>query len=148
MMGEEPGRVIEGRRAGKDFIPDAADTCVAVLVRTAQDHGLPELYRTLLTQLGGNVALADKLPLAIGGAVLNGDGKVALGNGKTTDVPPSLAFDAGFSAAYLSGDAREANVDHDKLKAVTESCLAVQKDAGTCFSAGYAQAGRALQAGK
>ena len=76
MLGEEPDRVTQARRAGQNFIPDAADMCVAVLVRTAHDGHLPDLYRTLLTELGGNVELAEKLPLAIGNAVMDGDGKV------------------------------------------------------------------------
>jgi len=88
MFGEEPDRVTERRRTGKNSIPDAADTCVAVLVRTARDGHLLDLYRTLLTKLGGNVDTYDKLPLAIGNAVMNGDGKVALGNGKNTIVAP------------------------------------------------------------
>jgi len=146
MLGEEPGRVSKGRLAGEDFIPDAADTCVAVLVRTARDGRLPDLYRTLLAELGGSTGMYQTLPLAIGNAVLDGSGKVAIGNGKVTDVPPPLAFDAGFTVAYLKGDAREQNMDPAKLKLVTEACLDVREDAGTCFSVGYAQAGRALSA--
>jgi hypothetical protein len=146
MLGEEPDRVTQGRRAGKNFIPDAADTCVAVLVRTAHDGHLSDLYRTLLTQLGGSVELAEKLPLAIGNAVMDGDGKVALGNGKDTIVPPPLAFDAGFTVAYLKSDDRVDNLDAAKLKLVAESCLAVNKDAGTCFSAGYVYGQQAVRA--
>jgi hypothetical protein len=138
MLGEEPDRVIEGRKAGKNFIPDAADTCVAVLVRTAHDGHLSDLYRTLLTQLGGSVELAEKLPLAIGNAVMDG--------GKDTIVPPSLAFDAGFTVAYLKSDDRVDNLDAAMLKLVAESCLAVNKDASTCFSAGYVYGQQAVRA--
>ena len=146
MLGEEPDRVTQGRRAGKNFIPDAADTCVAVLVRTAHDGHLSDLYRTLLSQLGGSVELAEKLPVAIGNAVMDGDGKVALGNGKDTIVPPPLAFDAGFTVAYLKSDDRVENLDAAKLKLVAESCLSVNKDAGTCFSAGYVYGQQAVRA--
>ena len=146
MLGEEPDRVTAARRAGQNFIPDAADMCVAVLVRTAHDGHLPDLYRTLLTELGGNLDLAEKLPLAIGNAVMDGDGKVALGNGKNTIVASSLAFDAGFTLAYLKGDTRPEDVDSGKLKTLAESCLAVSKDAGTCFSAGYYYGAQAVRA--
>lgn len=146
MLGEEPGSVTEARRAGQYFIPDAADLCVAVLVRTAHDGHLPDLYRKLLTELGGNVELAEKLPLAIGNAVMDGDGKVALGNGRDTIVPPPLAFDAGFTVAYLKGDTRPEDVDSGKLKTLAESCLAVDKGAQTCFSAGYYYGAQAFRA--
>jgi hypothetical protein len=74
---------------------------------------------------------------------------VALGNGRQIpDVPPPLAFDAGFTVAYLRGDTRAGNADPAQLKLVTEACLAVGKDAGTCFSAGYAQGGRAVGASR
>ena len=149
MFGEEPGRVDRERRTGRNSLPDAADICVTALVRTAHDGRLPELYRTLLTQLGGSPDRYETLPLAIGNAALDGNGKVSLGNGKQIpDVPPPLAFDAGFTVAYLKGDARAAATDLTKLKLVTEACLAVQKDAGTCFSAGYAQGGRAINGGR
>ena len=148
MLGEEPGRVVAGRRAGKDFIPDAADTCVAVLVRTARDGRLPDLYRSLVTELGGAVEVYETLPAAIGDTALGGKEKVAIGNGKDADVPPSLAFDAGFTVSYLKGDARAGKVDPIQLKRITESCLAGRADAGTCFSVGYAQGGRALDAGR
>jgi hypothetical protein len=137
MFGEEPDRVAKARRAGQASLPDAADTCIAALVRTAHDGHLPDLYRTLLTQLGGDVGLAGKLPLAIGESALNGDGNITIGNRKNTLIPPPLAFDAGFTVAYLKGDTRPEDLETAKLKAVAEACLAVDKDAGTCFSAGY-----------
>lgn len=143
MFGEEPDRVTAGRKAGKQM-PDAADTCVAVLIRTAREGRLVDLYRTVLTQLGGRADGYEKLPAAIAAAVMDGDGKVSLGNGKAADVPPPLAFDAGFTFAYQRGDRRAGNTDPVQLKALTEACLAVKKDAATCFSAGYANAGRVL----
>jgi hypothetical protein len=146
MLGEQPDRVAKERRVGKNSIPDAADTCVAALVRAAHDGHLSDLYRTLLTQLGGNVELAEKLPLAIGNAVMDGNSRVTISNGKAIDVPPSLAFDAGFTVAYLKGDARADDVDPAKLKLLAESCLAVNKDAGTCFSAGYTYGQQAVRA--
>jgi hypothetical protein len=137
MLGEEPDKVTKGRQAGKTFLPDAADTCVAVLVRTAHDGHLPDLYRTLIAQLGGDIGLAGKLPLAIGESAVNGDGNITIGSWKHTVIPPPLAFDAGFTVAYLKGDTRPEELEAAKLKAVAEACLAVDKDAGTCFSAGY-----------
>src|ERR1700722_19571855 len=96
MFGEETDRVTAGRKAGQQ-VPDAADTCVAALARTARDGRLADLYRTVLTQLGGRADGYEKLPVAIATAVMDGDGKISLGNGKATDVPPPLAFDAGFT---------------------------------------------------
>jgi hypothetical protein len=149
MMGEEPRCVIDGRQAGKAFMPDAVDTCVAVLVRTAHDGHLPDLYRTLLTELGGDAGAYESLPAAIGDAVMNGNGKVAIGNGKDTEVPPTLAFDAGFTLAYLRADTRAANLaSTDRLRQVAEACLAVREPAGTCFSYGYMQGGLAVEADK
>jgi hypothetical protein len=146
MFGEEPDRVAKARRAGQASLPDAADTCVAALVRSAHDGRLPDLYRTLLTQLGGDIGLAGKLPLAIGESALNGDGNMTIGNGKNTIIPPPLAFDAGFTVAYLKGDTRPEELEAAKLKAVAEACLAVDKDAGTCFSAGYYYGAQAFRA--
>ena len=148
MLGEEPDRVTQARRAGQYFIPDAADMCVAALVRTAHDGHLSDLYRTLLTELGGNVELAEKLPLVIANAVLDGNGKVEIGNGKVMDVvPPPLAFDAGFTMAYLGGHEKyKPDVDDPaQLKLLTGGCLAVQKDAGPCFGAGFAQGAQAFR---
>lgn len=149
MLGEEPDKVAKGRQAGKNFLPDAADTCVAVLVRTAHDGHLPDLYRTLLTELGGDVEEYAKLPLAIKNAVLDGDGKVPIGNGKVMDiVPSSLAFDAGFTMAYLGGYEKfKPDVDDPaQMKLLTGGCLAVQKDAGPCFAAGFAYGAQAFRA--
>jgi hypothetical protein len=148
MFGEEPKRVTEGRRAGKDFLPEASDTCVAVLIRTAHDGRLAGLYRTLLVNLGGDVGLADRLPFAIANIAMTGDGsgKVSIGNGKSATVAQPLAFDAGFTAAYLKGDRRATNVDVSRLRSMAELCLSVLMDPGTCFSAGYAEGGLALSA--
>ena len=143
MFGEVPDRVIAARNAGKQAA-DAADICVAALARTARDGRLADLYRTVLTQLGGRADGYEKLPDKIGTAVMDGDGKVSFGNGKATDVPPPLAFDAGFTVAYQRGDRRAGETDPIQLKTLTEGCLAVKKDAAACFSAGYANAGRVL----
>lgn len=146
MFGEVPDNVAKARRALKDSVPDAADTCIAALTRTAHDGQLLDLYRLLLTKLGGNVAGYEKLPTAIGEALLGGAEKVALGNGKDTIVASALAFDAGFTVAYMKGETRVEGMDAAKLKLVAEDCLAVHKDPGTCFSAGYAYGGQAFTA--
>ena len=143
MLGEEPDQIAKGRGAGQSS--DAAEACIAALVRTAQDGRLPDLYRTLLAQLGGDLNLTEKLPVAIGEATLKGDGKLAIGGGKTIDVPPSLAFDAGFTAAYLKDDDRGGDLVGPQLRRVANLCLAVKKDAGTCFSAGYVYGQQAVR---
>ena len=143
-FGKEPDRVAEARRAGQTFRLDAADMCVAVLVRSARDGRLFDLYHTLLRETGGNQALAEQMPTLVGQAALRGDETMSLGNGKTIDVAPTLAFDAGFTLAYLHKDARKANADPAKLKTVAESCFGVKTEAGSCFAAGYAEGGKAL----
>ena len=102
----------------------------------------------LLTELGGNVEEYEKLPSAIGNAVLDGNGKLEIGNGKVMDVvPPSLAFDAGFTVAYLGGHEKyRPDVDDPtQLKLLTGGCMAVQKDAGPCFGAGFAHGAQAFR---
>jgi hypothetical protein len=145
-FGEEPERVAKARRAGQTFLPDAADICVAVLVRSARDGKLFDLYRTILREQGGDLALVEQMPMLTGTAALKDADKMTLGNGKAMDVPPTLAFDAGFTVAYLRRDGSKANADPVKLRAVIESCLTVKTDAGTCFAAGYAEGGKALTA--
>jgi hypothetical protein len=148
--GGEPTRVADSRAQGAYFTPDAADGCVAALVRTAHDGHLPELYRQLLMKIGGNVQDAEKWPRAVGAAVLGDSHKVPAGNHKSADVTPALAFDAGFTVGYQDDAAdKAANADPAQLKPIAEACLAQRHDAGTCFSAGYlygVQASRARSA--
>jgi len=148
IFGDEPKRVAGARRSGKRSTPDAADVCVAALTRTARAGRLPEFYRILLANLGGDVRRANSLPSTIGATLLGGGDTVDLGNGKTTIIASSVAFDAGFSAAYMKGDKRAAaNIDEARLEAVEEQCLAITTgNDGLCYSVGYAEGGRALSA--
>jgi hypothetical protein len=144
-VGGEPASVAESRKEGAYFTPDAVDSCVAALVRTAHDHRLPDLYRMLVGELGGS-ADHDKLPHAIGATVLHGSAKVAIGNNKAATVTPALAFDAGFTVAYQEGAANRGTADAQQLKTVAEACLDQSQDAGTCFSVGYVYGSRAFNA--
>jgi hypothetical protein len=147
-LGEEPGSVAESRAGGAYFTPDAADGCVTALVRTGHDRRLPELYRQLLGELGGSVDGYERLPRAIGAAVLTGSvAKVAIGNSKVATVTPALAFDAGFTVAYLEHAINKAAVNLQQLRTVAEACLGQHQDAGTCFSVGYVFGARAFSAG-
>jgi hypothetical protein len=139
MFGQESDVVTEGRRNGKAFLPDASDICVALLVRTAHDGHLSDLYRTILINLGGDPALAPKLPFILGASVISGNGKMQIGKSKESYVPSSLAFDAGFTVAYTKGETHMPNMNADRLKALSELCLGVYLEAGMCFSAGYAE---------
>jgi hypothetical protein len=144
--GGEPARVAESRSQGAHFTPDAADGCVTALARTARDGRLPELYRKFLTEMGGSVGGSERWPRAIGAAVLNGNGKVAIGNSKAAEVTPALAFDAGFTVAYQEGSASKVvTTDTQQLKVIAEACLGQHQDAGTCFSAGYVYGARATR---
>lgn len=144
--GREPAKVEEDRRDGAYFTPDAADSCVVALARTARDRQLSGLYRVLVSELGGNSGGYEQLPRAIGATVMNGISKVAIGNGKVAVVTPALAFDAGFTVAYLEGGANKATANTQQLRAATEACLGQRLDAGTCFSVGYVQGTRAFSA--
>lgn len=144
--GREPANVREARQEGFDFTPDAADGCLAALVRKAKDHALLEPYKKLADDLQGNTEAYDRLPKAIGAAALSGEDIVSIGNGKGVKMDAALAFDAGFTAAYMGAATKKEGLDLQKLKAFAESCLDKQKDAGTCFSIGYALGGQAVNA--
>jgi hypothetical protein len=143
--GNEPSRVKEARTMGMDFTPDASDSCVAALRRSAKDRSLTEPYKKLLTQTGGDIALTESLPKAIGAAVLDGNVKVSIGKGKAITPTAPMAFDAGFAVAYTSAAPKKEG-DPQKLKSLAESCLAGGKDAGTCFSVGYVYGAQAFNA--
>jgi hypothetical protein len=144
--GGAPGSVAEDRAENAYFAPDAADQCVTALVRTARDRRLAELYGKLLAELGGSADGAERLPRAIGAAVLNGTTKVAIGNKKAAEVTPALAFDAGFTVAYQEGSASKATTaDTVQLRTLAEACLGQHQDAGTCFSVGYVYGARATR---
>jgi hypothetical protein len=143
--GNEPSSVKEARGMGFDFTPDASDSCLAALQRAAKERSLSEPYKKLLVQAGGNVALSETLPKAIGASVLNEKSKVSIGNGKAIVLTAPMAFDAGFTVAYMSASPNKGG-DPQKLKSLAESCLAGGKDAGTCFSVGYVYGAQAFNA--
>lgn len=145
-MGGEPASVAESRAGGAYFTPDAADRCVTALVRTAHDGRLPELYRSLLAELGGSAEGYQRLPSVIGASVLKDVTKVAIGNGKAMVVTPALALDAGFAAAELEGAARKVGTaDARQMKTLAEACLGQKEDAGTCYSVGYMYGAQAFR---
>ena len=145
-MGRAPTLVSKSRAEGDDFMPDAVDECMAALTRKAHDRGLPELYSKLLTQLGSSTEGYEKLPHAIGTAVMNGSGKAPIGGGKVATVTPALAFDAGFTVAYQEDAGNQPpSVTDAQLRVLAEGCLNQQQDAGSCFSAGYMYGVKALR---
>jgi hypothetical protein len=146
-MGDEPAGVIDFRHSGIPS-PDASDSCVNALIRTAHDHKLPDFYKELLTELKFPVEGYEKLPHLIGGVVLSGGKEVSLGGGNGLHVTSPIAFDAGFATAYLEGASRREGVDAQQLKKVTESCLAKGEDPKTCFSVGYVFGAEALSAAR
>jgi len=144
--GREPARVRQAWAEGWDFTPEAFDSCVAALRRKGKDHALLDAYKKLTANLGGNVGTYEKLPKAIGSAVLGGDGTVALGNGRGVKVDSALAFDAGFTVAYTVGAAKKEGLDSQKLRLFAQDCLDQKNDAATCFSAGYSLGAEAISA--
>lgn len=145
-MGKKPAQVTEARAQGAYFFPDAVDSCVAALTRTARDQELTALYGRLLQELGGGQGEAARLPDTIGDTVMSGAAKVQIGNGKSMVVTPAIAFDAGFAVAFRQGAASAGSVNVQQLKAVTEDCLGQKRDAATCFSVGHAHGARAFGA--
>jgi hypothetical protein len=143
--GNEPSSVKEARSMGFDFTPDASDSCVAALQRAAKDRHLSEPYKKLLVQAGGDIALSEALPNAIGASVLNEKSKVAIGNSKAITPTAAMAFDAGFTVGYI-GTSPNKGGDPQKLKSLAESCLAGGIDAATCFSVGYVYGAKAFNA--
>jgi hypothetical protein len=145
--GQAPDDVAQSRKDGNDDEPDASDSCVMALIRSARDHVLPDLYRKVIVKLGGDVSGYDKLPRLIGASVLTNHNQVAIGNGKAAVVGGALAFDAGFVVAYQdAAPKKEGNAQ--RLKELTEACLGNGQDAGTCFSIGYVQGSLAINAGQ
>lgn len=142
-MGKEPAEVTEARTQGAYFHPDAADSCVTALTRTARDQQLSVLYGRLLQELGGGQGEAARLPDTIGATLMSGAAKVPIGNGKSMVVTPAIAFDAGFAVAYRQGSGA-GSVNLQQLKVVTEDCLGQKRDAATCFSVGHAHGARAF----
>ena len=136
--GAEPSRVREARAGGFDFTPDASAICLATLQRKARDEALLEPYKKLVLTMNGNPDSSERLPKAMGAAVLSGDGKVSIGNDKGVVVDSALALDAGFTVAYTSAAAKKEGLDERKLRLGAEGCLDRKSDPGTCFSIGYA----------
>ena len=146
MNGRELSSVKEARDMGFHFTPDAFDSCMAALQRSAKEHKLGDPYARLLSETGGNAELSQTLAKAIGASVLSGNGKASIGNGKAITASASIAFDAGFSVAYGEGAAAKQGTDPQKLKSVAEACLSNAQDAGTCFSVGYVYGAQAFNA--
>lgn len=145
VSGQAPGWV-SAKRAHNAAVhfADASDMCIATLSSVGGDRRLLAYYRDWLTGIGGDPGIYAAMPRSIGAAVLNGDGKAAVGNGKAVVVTSALAFDAGFTAAYMSGAPKKEVGNAQQLKTVAEHCLAQQQDAGTCFSVGYVYGARAF----
>lgn len=140
--GNAPASTAEARARGAYFHPDAADSCVAALIRLARENLLPGFYGELWTRTGGGGEGAAAFPRMIGAAALQGRTSVAIGQGRAAIATPALAFDAGFTVAYAERKVLP-SANPAQLKAIAEGCLAQQQDVGTCFSAGYAYGAKA-----
>jgi hypothetical protein len=146
MNGRMPSITRMSRKNDGGISANAADLCVAVLVRTGRDGTLVPAYSEIVTRNGGDAARASSLPDAIGGAIITErSDSVPLGNGKAIRIKPAMAFDAGFSAAYLKGETKSAGMpDLVTLKAISEKCLdQTEANLGLCYATGYAHAVRA-----
>lgn len=144
--GKMPAFVAEERAGGALFYPDAVDFCVAVLMRTARDGHLSELYVKLLGEMGGDVSQAQGLPDAIGGAALANQKAAPIGKGNGMVITPGLAFDAGFTAAENDAGAKApGTANAAQLRALAAACLAQQQSSGPCFSAGYMYGAQAVR---
>ena len=135
------------RANGLGGFPDASDYCLAVLIRTARDGGLLDVYEKIVAKHGGDPANVTTLPDAVGGALLKQKAKdVPIGNGLAVGIKPALAFDAGFVTAYRTNDSDMAGLPGAAdLKNSAEACLAQRaSDMAPCFWTGYALGARAL----
>lgn len=148
MAGKMPEIVDRLRNSDGGISPNAADLCVAALMRSGTDSVIIEPYDRIVKESGGNPAAAADLPGTIGGAVTSrASDQATIGNGRAIRIDPAIAFDAGFSAAYLKGETSSPGMpDLKTLKTISESCLDQSADQlGLCYAAGYAHAVRALQ---
>lgn len=146
-FGRAPAATARSRSLGAETQPDAADRCATVLLRTARERALAELYRDLVGELGGDVGEHAKLPAAIATTVLKtGSVQVPIGNARAATVTGALAFDSGFTLAYEKGErATAAMPELVVLKSIAERCLAsVEPKLGLCYSTGYVYGARAV----
>ena len=146
MAGRMPSMTRIARKNDGGISPNAADLCVAALIRTGKESALLAPYKRIVTDGNGDLSVVDRLPATIGGAVVEQQAdSVSIGNGLAMTIDPAIAFDAGFSAAYLKGEKSAPGMpDLPTLKAVSESCLdQTQARLGLCFAAGYAHGVRA-----
>lgn len=135
----------DARGKGLSYTPDAADFCIAMLKRSAEDGTLLTLYPVLFqgkpaanedfSQMGTPAELQAKWSPVVQEVVTEAS--------KGGKILPSLAFDAGFTSAY-TGEAdandviagapdnwknRSGELDPDKLKQALADVLPVQPSA-------------------
>lgn len=147
MAGEMPRIVHRVRENGGEISPDAADQCVAALMRIGAEGNLLKPYEKLVADGHGDSAVTPNLPNAIGGAVVErASNRVSIGNDRAMSIDAAIAFDAGFTAAYLKGErSAGATPDIATLKVLSETCLdRTQDNLGLCYATGYAHGVRAV----
>jgi len=150
ITGAQAEAVAMAREVGLPGYADVSDLCITVLIRTGRDERLLDPYETIMMRHTGATTDAKNLPSWIGGALIEQKSNIApLGNGKGITIDPSLAFDAGFSAAYLKRETTSPPMpDAATLKAISERCLAqAENNLGLCYASGYAHAIQALNGG-
>ena len=148
MAGAMPKIIRRVRLHDGGISANAADQCVAALMRIGKENALLVPYEKMVADGGGDRAAIANLPGLIGGAVVDqAADKVSIGNGRAIVLDAAIIFDAGFSAAYLKGETSSPGMpDLATLKSITEGCLDRKEDRlGLCYAAGYAHAVRALQ---
>ena len=146
MNGRMPLIIADSRKRDGGISPNAADICAAALTRTGKENTLVQAYDDVIARNSGDPVRAASLPDAIGGAIIKErSDNVPLGNSRAIRIKPALAFDAGFSAAYLKGETKSAGMpDLATLKAISERCLGqAEPNLGLCYASGYAHAVRA-----
>ena len=147
LAGQMPRIVERGRKSGSEVTPNAVDVCVAALMRSGADSSLLTPYQKLVADGKGKAEYASGLLGAIGGAVVEqAADKVSIGNGRAMAIDPAIAFDAGFTSAYLKGERSAAGMpDLATLKALSGTCLdRTQSNLGLCYATGYAHGVRAV----
>lgn len=128
--GMEVGIVNRARQRGDQYMPNASETCPAVIKRQIHDGTALDLYTAELAKQGGT-ATPQQLLKSISDAVSSGTtDAVPIGRGKGIILDASGAFDAGTLMGYMDNTVTPESLgivnspaNTQKLRSIAEGCL-------------------------
>lgn len=128
--GMEVGIVNRARQRGDQYMPNASETCPAVIKRQIHDGTALDLYGAELAKQGGT-ATPRQLLKSISDAVTKGTGDdVPIGGNKSITLNPPGAFDAGYTMGSLDSGVTmqslglsDSRANAQKLRSIAEGCL-------------------------